>query len=97
MQTEDMISLDVFCTHYHAEYSFVHSLHESGLIEITTIENAVFIHKDQLSELEKFVRLHYEMDINLEGIEAVNHLLNIVNELQSEINTLKNKLHAGIE
>ena len=92
MEQENLMPADEFCIHYNAEFSFVHSLHQSGLIEITTIENTTFIHKDELQSLEKFIHLHYDMDINIEGIEAINHLLQRVNNLQSEITRLKNKL-----
>jgi hypothetical protein len=92
MQTEDLMPVNEFCIHYNAEFSFVHSLHEFGLIEITTLENDSFIQKSQLCELEKLVRLHYDMDINLEGIEAITHLLQRINEMQHKITTLQNKL-----
>jgi chaperone modulatory protein CbpM len=93
MQTEELMPVNEFCIYYNAEFSFVHSLHESGLIEIISVEDTLFIHKNNLHELEKFVRLHYDMDINLEGIEAIDHLLHRINEMQLEISRLRNKLH----
>jgi hypothetical protein len=93
MQNEDLIAISEFCIHYNAEISFIHSLREYGLIETTIIENSVFIPKEQLPQLEKFTRLHYDMDINLQGIEAINNLLQRVHDLQIEITQLKNKLH----
>ena len=44
------------------------------------------------SNLEKFIRLYYELDINLEGIETITHLLQRINSLQDEIIILKNRL-----
>ena len=41
---------------------------------------------------EIMVRLYYEMDINMEGIETINHLLNRMNEMQQEIVKLQNRL-----
>jgi hypothetical protein len=38
------------------------------------------------------VRLHYDLDINLEGIEAITYLLNRVKNMQAEIIALKNRL-----
>jgi len=93
MQTEDLIPVNEFCIHYNAEFTFVQSLHKFGLIEITTIENNAFIQKKQLNELEKFIRFYYDMDINVEGIEAINNILQRVNDLQHQINLLQNKLH----
>jgi hypothetical protein len=50
------------------------------------------IEKEQLVQLEKFVRLYYDLDINLEGIETINYLLQRMNSMNDEIRTLKNKL-----
>jgi hypothetical protein len=74
------------------EYSFIDSLQQHGLIEITTIDEHSFIDHDHLKNVEKLVRLHYDLDINLEGIEAITYLLNRVMSLQEEIIALKNKL-----
>lgn len=92
METDQLMLADDFCTYYDVEYSFISSLQESGLIEITTIEERSFIHTNQLQDLEKFARLHYDMDINVEGIEAIAHLLNQIKEMQNELHVLKNKL-----
>ena len=92
MQTRHLISADEFCTHHKVEYSFISSLQEFGLIEITTLEQGRFIEAESLTELEKFARLHYDLDINLEGIETITYLLKKVKSLQNEINLLKNKL-----
>ncbi len=92
MRTSSLISADDFCTYHKVEYSFINSLEQIGLIEITTIEQNRFIDTQRLLDLEKFVRLHYELDINLEGIEAITHLLQKVKNLQEEINLLKNRL-----
>jgi len=92
METEYLIAIDEFCTSHNIEISFVSSLQQSGLIEITTRKNSTFIEADQLKQLEKFIRLYYELDINLEGIETINHLLQRINSLQDEITLLRNRL-----
>jgi hypothetical protein len=92
METEYLIAIDEFCSSHNIEISFVSSLQQSGLIEITTIKESAFIEADQLQQLEKFVRLYYELDINLEGIETINYLLHRINSMQDEITTLRNRL-----
>ena len=79
MQTENLIAVNEFCVNHNIEISFISSLQQTGLIEITTIEETGFIDADQLQQLEKFIRLYYELDINLEGIETINHLLQRIN------------------
>jgi hypothetical protein len=73
MEAGYLIPIDKFCTSHNIEISFISSLQESGLIEITTIKESA-------------------LDINLEGIETVNYLLQRINVLQDEITLLKNKL-----
>src|SRR5439155_15921443 len=92
MENERLISADEFCAHYNVESSFINALQEYGLIEITTIEERVFIDANELKKLEQYTRWHYDLDINLEGIEVIEYLLNRVKNLQDEITILRNKL-----
>ncbi|MEO7923100.1 MAG: chaperone modulator CbpM [Chitinophagaceae bacterium] len=92
MQTAELIPVKIFCASHQIEVSFIHSLQESGLIELVIIEEDPFVHSEQLELLEKIVRLYYEMDINIEGIETISYLLQRINAMQREINELKNKI-----
>jgi hypothetical protein len=92
MQSEYLIAIDEFCAKHDIEVSFISSLQQTGLIEITTIEEVGFIPMDQIQQVEKFIRFYYELDINLEGIETISHLLKRVNDLQEEIIELRNRL-----
>jgi chaperone modulatory protein CbpM len=92
MEQEELISANDFCTHHHIEYSFISSLEDSGLISITSKERSLFIHVDELNKLEKYVRLHYDLDINIEGIETINYLLEKIEKMQREIVNLRNKI-----
>jgi chaperone modulatory protein CbpM len=92
MQTEEMIPAEEFCIHHNIELAFIYSLKESGLVEIITIEEKAFVPVNQLSHLEKLVRLYYEMDINLEGIETITYLLQRLNQMQQQILSLTNRL-----
>ena len=44
------------------------------------------------SELEKFIRLYRDLEINPEGIDTIIHLLNRLEEMQEKINNLQNRL-----
>jgi hypothetical protein len=92
METEYLIAIDEFCTSHNIEISFISSLQQSGLIEVTTIKEEGFIVADQLQQLEKFIRLYYDLDINMEGIETITHLLRRISSMQDEIITLRNRL-----
>ena len=92
MAGEKLIPADEFCSYHKIEISFVQTLREYGLIETTTIEETSFINEDQLEEIEKMVRLHYDLHINFEGLDAIRHLLDQLHVMQSEMTTLRNKL-----
>jgi len=92
MQTEYLIAIDEFCTNHNIEISFINSLQQTGLIEITTLNETEFIDVSQLQQLEKIVRLYFELDINLEGIETITHMLQRINSLQNEVIALRNRL-----
>lgn len=90
MERDDLIPAEDFCLYHNIEYSFITSLEDSGLITVTSVEQSTFIPSDELQKLEKFVRLHYDLDINVEGIETISHLLEKIEEMQREILQLKN-------
>lgn len=92
MQKEDLIPATEFCASHHLEFSFIHMLHQFGLLEITTIEQTVYLPVSQLPQAERIARLHNELGINMEGIDAIKHLLQRVEEMQHEIARLKDKL-----
>ncbi|TBW27868.1 chaperone modulator CbpM [Gramella sp. KN1008] len=92
MKKEDLIPAEEICIRYEVEHQFVSSLSEIGIIEIITIEDAEYVHCDYLGDFEKMIRLHRDLDINLEGLEAINHLLKRIRELQKDNRRLKNRL-----
>ena len=92
MQKEYLVAVDEFCASHNIEISFISSLQQNGLIEITTIEQTGFIDLDQLPQVEKFVRFHYDLDINIEGIETISNMLDHILSMQEEIITLRNHL-----
>jgi hypothetical protein len=92
MEQDEMIPAEDFCTHHNIEYTFISSLESSGLINVTSIKQSAFIHADDVRKLEQFMHLHYDLDINIEGIEAINYLLEKIEAMQSEIVKLRNKI-----
>ncbi len=92
MEKEQLIPASDCCTYYHIDVSFIHSLKDAGLLQIAQIREEEYLEDDQLQQLEKYIRLHYDLEINVEGIEAISHLLAKTRLLEQEIHHLKNKL-----
>ncbi|MCO5237260.1 MAG: chaperone modulator CbpM [Chitinophagaceae bacterium] len=93
--SEDLITSEECCSYYNIELSFLQSLNEYGLIEMRSVEEKQYLPNTQLSELEKFIRLHYELGINMEGIDAIAHLLLKMKAMQEEVAELRNLLQIG--
>ncbi len=92
MTTEQLIAVEVFATQQGLEATFVHALHERGLIHITVVQEQHFLEPEQLSRIEQLARLHYDLDINLEGLEAISHLLDRMDAAQQDLRTLRERL-----
>lgn len=93
MKTKNLITIQQFCDHYDVPIGFVNALQEYELIEVVRLEDTVWLRKTQIKEVEIMIRLHYELNINMEGIDAVYHLLKQIETLQDNILELKNKLN----
>ncbi len=87
-----LLKITEYCVHYNIEPAFMHALEESGIIAFTMIDQDKFIHEDQFIELERYVHFHYDLHINMEGIDAIRHLLTRVNLLQTELQQLQHRL-----
>ena len=92
MERTELLPVENCCANYNIEYHFLEVLQQHDLIEIINISEQHFLHVDALGKLERMLRLYYDLNINVEGIEAVSNLLLRVKNQQEEITYLKNKL-----
>ena len=92
MENENLVLIAQFCLHHQVEKSFLASLHEFGLINIIVVDDEHYLYGDELNKIEKIVRLHDELGINFEGIDAINALLDQIEMLQQELLIVKNRL-----
>lgn len=94
MEKKEIIAAEDCCTFYNIEFSFIQSLNEYGLINLVRTTEKIFIHHDELPVLEKYMHLHYDLNINLEGMEAITHLLDRVRDMQKQVISLQNRLNS---
>jgi hypothetical protein len=92
MEEKRLIPANEFCTQHQLEINFIYLLREYGLVEIVSEEGSDFLVGDKLEELERIIRLHYELQLNMEGIDVVLHLLEQLQASQKEVKDLKNQL-----
>ena len=92
MRTEDLIPADEICIKYKVERQFIRSLNDNGIIELVTVEEIEYLPFNHLTNFEKMMRLHRDLEINMEGISAIHHLLDQLHKLKKDNRKLKNRL-----
>lgn len=91
MQTE-LIIVSEYCHKCHIEPSFIDMLQEGGLIEVRTEAGERYLLLSQLPDVERYSRMYYDLSINMEGIDAIHHMLERIEGMRKEINSLRNQL-----
>ena len=91
MDTE-LIIFNEYCQKSHTDPTFIISLEEGGLIEIRTVDGERYLLASQLRELERYSHLYYDLSINIEGIDAIHHMLERMERLQQEVSFLRRQL-----
>lgn len=90
------ITIREYCTYHEpVEPDFIQSLIANGLLRQANEETEPAIYFEELSHLERFARLHYDLEINVPGIETIQHLLNRMQVLQTELRQLRRQHLAG--
>ena len=77
---------------YDIPQSFIDSLSFYELVEVVDMNNNKYIQQDHIKNIEKMMRLHFDLVVNFEGLDVIMHLLDRIDELEKEVIFLKNKL-----
>ena len=88
----DLIIINDYCSHCNIEPDFILMLGEDGLINIQVIDNTNYFPASQLSDLERYAHLYYDLSINVAGIDAIHNLLDRIEALQRRVRYLENEL-----
>lgn len=78
---------------YNIEYNFFDELTAAGLLEVEQDQDDLYLAIDHLHRLERYANLHYDLDINIPGIEVIDRLLKQLKELEEE--NLRLKIHTA--
>lgn len=79
------ISVVQFSQYHQIEPQFVIDLYQNGLVVLQKRDQEYYIEENDLSNIERYIKFHYELGVNLEGLEVINHLLNQIERLQKQI------------
>lgn len=80
----ERISREELVKIYNIEITFFDSLEEAGLLKTVTENEVKYLLYDELELFERFANWHYDLDVNLPGVEVIHHLLQKMEKLTEE-------------
>ncbi len=80
----ERISREELVRIYQIEIHFFDELEENGLLKTESENNIKYLQYEQLPVFEKFMNWHYDLDVNMPGLEVIHHLLSKIEKLQEE-------------
>lgn len=93
----ERISREEIVKIYNIEITFFDDLVDSGLLRTETENEIKYILYEELPVLERFANWHYDLDVNMPGLEVIHHLLQKIENLQNENRRLLNRSLASAQ
>lgn len=69
---------------YGIEINFFNALRDSGLVKTERENQITYLLFEELPAFERFTNWHYDLEVNLAGLEVLKHLLEKIEDLQTE-------------
>lgn len=90
----ERISREELVKIYNIEITFFDELVDSGLLNIETENEIIYLLYEDLPSFEKFTNWHYDLEINLPGLEVIHEMLKKMEDLNQKNRELMSKLSA---
>jgi len=90
----ERISREELVKIYNVEITFFNELVDSGLLNIHTDDEIHYLMYEDLPTFERFTNWHYDLEINLPGLEVIHDMLSKMEDLKRKNRELMNKLSA---
>ncbi len=87
------ISVQQFCLHHDIPQSFIDTLYTFELIELIETKEEKYIQVDSIDRLESLMRIHYDLNVNMEGLDIINNLMSQIQSLKNEVEDLNRRLN----
>ncbi|MCS3532660.1 chaperone modulator CbpM [Chryseobacterium sp. JUb7] len=90
----ERISREELVKIYNIEITFFDELVDSGLLNIQTENEIRYLMYEDLPSFERFTNWHYDLEINLPGLEVIHEMLQKMENLKQRNRELISKLSA---
>ncbi len=85
-----LIPLEEVRFRYQIEGEFLEHLQDAGLLQFIQNKEGNYLALEELDKLEKILHWHFTLEINLPGVEVISNLLPKIENLQEEVQSLRN-------
>ena len=92
MAAKKLIPIKEFCAHHNISTGFILDLQRNGMVRLVTVKKTKYIPENTLQDIEKIIRLYSELQVNIEGIQTIFHLLASIEKKEAELRKLRNQL-----
>jgi chaperone modulatory protein CbpM len=86
------IAIEEFCSYHGVEVMLVREFADFGLVQLHKAENQEFVPDEEVSRLERMLRLSQELGVNLEGIEVILQMREELKQLRREAAQLRYRI-----
>jgi hypothetical protein len=86
------IAVEEFCSHHGVEVMLIREFADFGLIRLTVQENQEFVSAEEVSRLERMLRLFQDLEVNKEGIDIILQMREELKQLRQEAAQLRYRL-----
>lgn len=90
----ERISREELVKIYNIEVTFFDDLVDFGLLNVQTENDILYISYEDLPAFERFTNWHYDLEINLPGLEVIHDMLQKMEDLKKKNHELMRKLSA---
>ena len=92
METYQLIKFEEVCIHHQLDDNFINTIQDFEIINFTIKDEVLYISSEELPVIERVIRLRYELNINMEGIEVIQRMRTKMEALQDQVQQLNNRL-----
>ena len=83
------VTIKELAAFHHIEEAYIMEFVQTGIIPAHKRKSVMHIHLEDVSELERAIRLHRDLQVNLHGVEIICRLRNRIIRLEEEMAVLK--------
>ncbi|MCB9201911.1 MAG: MerR family transcriptional regulator [Flavobacteriales bacterium] len=92
MESKELINIKSIILYHKVDEDFISQVESFQLIDIIIKDTDKYIHTKQLPVLERVIRLHYELKVNMEGIDVIGNMMDKMEDMKERIRKLECRL-----